>query len=150
MAPTNMIEDVAAIVAPMPRRDDYERMYPDEPDLAGELWNDACNDVMRQQEELARQLTETNEDGEDALLEAVALAREERDAAAQKLRRLLAYGREFHGRRGVPLRSLGSAAGIAHSNVAKAYGREDVDSVAELLQVPTPAIDGSTLTPASG
>jgi hypothetical protein len=34
--------------------------------------------------------------------------------------------------------------------VAKAYSREDVESVAELLQVSTPAIDGSTLTPASG
>ena len=64
--------------------------------------------------------------------------RDEITAAQDRLRHLIAYGREFQGRRPFPLSWLAGASDMSTSGVRTAYGRADVERVAELLGVPPP------------
>lgn len=129
-----MHRDLAAIAFPPPRKEDFEH----HDSMADELYNDAYGEVVKRRDRLVRELAEDNEDGEAALLAEVSRARAEITEAERRLRLLLAYAREFQGRRPFPLRWLGDAAGMSHTHVRTVYGPDDIKRLAELLELPMP------------
>lgn len=146
MATSNIFEDVAAIAHPWARREDFDDEQLGE--MADELYNDAQGDVYRERERFARELEaecrmeREQNDGEaseeDVLLRELGRASDEIKQAQERLRRLIAYGREFQGRRPFPLSWLARASGMSISGVRTAYQRSDVEFVAEQLDVPVP------------
>jgi len=145
MASSGIFEDLAALAHPFPRHED---IHVDPPDMTDYVFNERCSEIeerrLRFIAELKKQCEHHGEEGavnmdaEDALLLELVRAREEIREAHERLRLLLAYGREFQGRRPFPLSWLAEAAGMSGSGVRTAYGRSDVERVAELLEVPTP------------
>lgn len=70
---------------------------------------------------------------DDAVLEQIHRTGQELRTAHHRLRLLLAYAREFQGRRPYPLSWLAEAAGMSASGVRTAYDRDDVRQVAEIV-----------------
>ena len=75
---------------------------------------------------------------EDALLAALADARQRKDQAARDMRLLLAYARELVTPRPYRLADLAQAAGMSISGVRVAYTQADVQQVMQLIS----GIDG--------
>ncbi|WFB05605.1 hypothetical protein LRS74_00150 [Streptomyces sp. LX-29] len=121
----DVIGDIAAIRTPLPR--------------PGEVTPEECFDDAREQAEAARAedaaALEAQCDGleEDALLLALGNARARREAADREIRHLLAYGREFHGRRAYGLDALAEASGMSISGVRTAYTPHEIDAVARQI-----------------
>jgi len=76
--------------------------------------------------------------GDDPLLVALSEARRDRDVAEERIRRLLAFGREFAGPRPYTLAVLAAAAGMSISGVRSGYQQGDVDAVREALEATVP------------
>ena len=87
----NLIGDLAALRIPLPQPGDVtpEELYPDALEEAEQAREDYAFALEAQWDELQ----------EDPLLIALGNARAAREAADHEIRRLLAYGREFHGDR---------------------------------------------------
>jgi hypothetical protein len=81
--------------------------------------------------QLAEQAAEQDEDF-DPLLEEVAQCRAEMLAAEQRMRRLLAYAREFVRPQPYQLKELAHAAGLSISGVRIAYDEDEVRDVSGL------------------
>lgn len=65
----------------------------------------------------------------DPLLLALQDARARKAAADAEIRRLLAYGRRFHGTRPYHLESLAEASGMTISGIRTAYGDDEIEQV---------------------
>ncbi|WP_405649619.1 hypothetical protein OG581_52555 [Streptomyces sp. NBC_01386] len=118
----NLVVDLAAIRNPMPTP---ETVTP------ADLYPDACAATEQHRTDDAHHL-EAASDGldTDPLLLALHEARARKSAADAEIRRLLAYGREFHGNRPYRLESLAQASGMTPSGVRTAYGEEELSQVA--------------------
>jgi hypothetical protein len=140
----DIFTDVAAILHPMPRP------KPGEEDHDGYLA--AHDEASDEQRNTAQRL----QDGwvhadQDPLIFALTRARRAKEEAEQRIRELLAYGREFIQPRPYTLGDLAAAAGMSISGVRTAYGHRDVNAVAETTGAkprewrapdPDPAPDG--------
>jgi hypothetical protein len=115
------ILELAAVLHPMPA----DTMTPDE------SFGDMCDQIERDRRDYADNLeavafgTE-----EDPLILALEAARAEKVAADARIRRLLAYAREFQVARRYPLDELARASGYTISGVRTAY-KDDVISLVE-------------------
>lgn len=69
----------------------------------------------------------------DALLLALADARNRRDQADQMIRLLVAYARELAAPRPYRLADLAQAAGMSISGIRTAYGPADIERAAQVL-----------------
>jgi hypothetical protein len=76
---------------------------------------------------------------DDALLDQLHRTSQEIRIARHRLRLLLAYARDFQGRRPYALSWLAEAARMSSSGIRTAYDSEDSQRVAEILGVPSPA-----------
>lgn len=118
----NVISDIAAIRHPMPVPGSV---------TPADLYPDACEQAGRQRADDELHLEAASDGLEmDPLLLALEEARARRRAADAEIRRLLAYGREFHGARPYRLESLAEASGMTPSGVRTAYGENEVEEVA--------------------
>ncbi|MFE1764072.1 hypothetical protein ACFW81_07630 [Streptomyces angustmyceticus] len=117
----NLIGDIAAIRYPLPLPGSV---------TPADLYFDACEQAKHLRTEEAERL-EAASDGLDAdpLLLALEDAKARKAAADAEIRRLLAYGREFHGARAYRLESLAQASGMTVSGVRTAYGSNEIKDV---------------------
>lgn len=129
MTRRDVIGDVCSIVHPMP-----DHPGNDAPEEALDLFTGEAADVERDRARL-RDLIEASWDGGDIdpLLGQIVSARTEIRAAENRLRLLLAYGREFVEPRPYTLDSLAQAAGMSVSGVRTAYDNEEIFTVAKLI-----------------
>jgi hypothetical protein len=121
----DLIGDLTAIRVPLPQPGDVtpEDLYPD-----------ALEEAEQARESYAFALEAQRDDlQEDPLLIALSNARAAREAADRDIRRLLAYGREFHGDRPYKLEPLAQASGLTPSGVRTAYGSNEIDTVAHCI-----------------
>ncbi|WP_327250060.1 hypothetical protein [Streptomyces sp. NBC_01320] len=118
----NLIGDIAAIRFPLPGPGSV---------TPPDLYFDACEQAERLRAEEAENL-EAASDGldTDPLLLALQDARARKASADAEIRRLLAYGREFHGARPYRLESLAEASGMTISGIRTAYGNDEITEVA--------------------
>ncbi|GAA5609786.1 hypothetical protein Spla01_00916 [Streptomyces platensis] len=115
------IGDIAAIRFPLP---------PPGSVTPPDLYFDACEQAERLRTEEAEHLEAASEGLEaDPLLLALEDARARKAAADAEIRRLLAYGREFHGPRPYRLDSLAQASGMTISGIRTAYGIREIQEV---------------------
>ncbi|GGM24104.1 hypothetical protein GCM10010129_80640 [Streptomyces fumigatiscleroticus] len=121
----DVIGDITAIRNPLPRPGEVTPAdcYPDAYDQAERARAEDTADLQAQCEALE----------EDPLVLALGGARARKEAADREIRLLLAYGREFHGRRPYPLEDLAAASGMSFSGVRTAYTDTDVETVARFL-----------------
>ncbi|TXC99710.1 hypothetical protein [Streptomyces sp. ISID311] len=117
----NLIGDIAAICYPLP---------PPGSVTPADCYFDACEQAERLRAEEAERL-EAASDGldADALLLALEDAKARKAEADAEIRRLLAYGREFHGARPYRLESLAQASGMTISGIRTAYGTSEIEEV---------------------
>lgn len=117
----DLVTDLAAIRNPMPTPATV---------TPADLYPDACAATERHRTDDAHHL-EAASDGldTDPLLLALQEARARKAAADAEIRRLLAYGREFHGTRPYRLESLAEASGMTPSGVRTAYNEEELRQV---------------------
>lgn len=119
----DVIGDIAAIRHPLPRPQDV---------TPPELFPDALEQAERARAQEAVGLGAATDGLEaDPLLVALSDARARRRAAEAEIRRLLAYGRAFHGSRPYKLEDLAEASGMTPSGVRTAFGEAEVDFVTE-------------------
>jgi hypothetical protein len=124
MSARDISSDVAAILHPIPTPG------PGEEDDEGFLI--MRNEVSESQYDSAERLRRSWEEvSADPLISALTTTRHVKERAEQRIRELLAYGREFTQPRPYTLGDLASAAGMSISGVRTAYGHRDVDAVAE-------------------
>ncbi|MEV7383296.1 hypothetical protein [Streptomyces lydicus] len=115
------IGDIAAIRFPLP---------PPGSVTPPDLYFDACEQAERLRTEEADRLEAASEGLDaDPLLLALEDARARKAAADAEIRRLLAYGREFHGARPYRLESLAQASGMTVSGIRTAYGTGEIEEV---------------------
>jgi hypothetical protein len=129
MVRRDIIGDVCSIVYPMPE-------HPGDNATDDELhvFNELARGVAEAREHLRPQLELAWEDGDvDPLLDEIADARADLEAAELRLRRLIAYGREFVDPRPYTLDSLAQAAGMSVSGVRTAYDDAEIVDVARLI-----------------
>ncbi|WP_326662694.1 hypothetical protein [Streptomyces canus] len=121
----NLIGDLTALRIPLPQPGDVtpEELYPDALEEAEQARENYAFALEAQWDELQ----------EDPLLIALGNARSAREAADREIRRLLAYGREFHGDRPYKLEPLAQASGLAPSGIRTAYGSSEIDTVARSI-----------------
>ncbi|MGY5124351.1 hypothetical protein [Streptomyces nigrescens] len=117
----NLISDIAAIRYPLPLPGSV---------TPADLYFDACEQAEHLRIEEAERL-EAASDGLDAdpLLLALEDAKARKAEADAEIRRLLAYGREFHGARPYRLESLAQSSGMTVSGIRTAYGSDEVKDV---------------------
>ncbi|MFE7332140.1 hypothetical protein ACFU8W_46220 [Streptomyces sp. NPDC057565] len=122
----DLISDIAAVCFPLPAPGSVTP-----PDLYFEAYEQAEH---RRAEEAAN--LEAASEGLDAdpLLLALQGARARKAAADAEIRRLLAYGREFHGARPYRLESLAEASGMTPSGIRTAYGDNEITEVARAIR----------------
>lgn len=127
MAGTDIFEDLAALVHPLP-----EASTAADPEQR-ELLDEAREQIRERQTDYAENLrTACDETDQDPLLAELEAARAAREAADRHLRQLVAYGREFAaGPRPYPLTALAAAAGLGtHSSAKSFYGGDELEAVA--------------------
>ena len=126
MVTRDLVSDLTALVLPLPPHPG-SACGPD--DLDG--WSAVADQVQQEREELGEQLRLGWEEGDaDPLLGLVAAARQEMLAAEQRMRLLIAYGREFVNPRPYTLEGLAQAAGMSFSGVRTAYDDDEIAEVA--------------------
>lgn len=125
---------VAALLHPMPTEP-----TPQDAEEAGasyEVWleghSEAASHTHEERERTAEALRMAvdAEDGADPLLIALARERQAKEEAEERIRALLAYGREFTEPRPYTLSELAKAAGMSVSGARTAYDGRTVSSVA--------------------
>jgi hypothetical protein len=125
MARRDIFTDVAAILYPIPQPDPGEEH--DDGFLA------ARDEAAEDQERAAENLRAAWDGGDqDPLIGALAGARRAKEEAEQRIRELIAYGREFVQPRPYTLGDLAAAAGMSISGVRTAYSHRDVAQVADV------------------
>ncbi|MFK0297239.1 hypothetical protein ACIQU6_43160 [Streptomyces sp. NPDC090442] len=129
------IRELAAVIHPMPEPGSVTPQ---------ECFGDACDQVERERQQCADHLqavflgTE-----EDPLILALQQAQEQREAAEQLIRRLLAYAREFKPRRSYSLGKLAGPSGYTPSGVRSAYTSTEVDLIQEQInRAPLHTVNG--------
>jgi hypothetical protein len=115
------INELAAVLYPLP--------------TPGSVSPEDCfDDACEQTEDLRKQYADNLEaaalgtDGEPLIL-ALEQARAQKEDADRRIRRILAYAREFYPPRRYPLRELGEASGYTTSGVNAAYGAQEIQLV---------------------
>jgi hypothetical protein len=100
-----------------------------------EHWSDWCRDVQNDRDHYEQKLRLSWEHGDnyDPLLAEIADARQALIAAQQRIRLLIAYGREFVEPRPYKLDDLARAAGMSISGVRTAYDDEEIFQVSQLI-----------------
>ncbi|MGW8955775.1 hypothetical protein [Streptomyces sp. NPDC055709] len=117
----DLISDIAAIRFPLPAPGSV---------TPPDLYLDACEQAERLRTEEAENLQAASEGLDaDPLLLALQDARVRKAVADAEIRRLLAYGREFHGARPYHLESLSDASGMTISGIRTAYGKGEIRQV---------------------
>ncbi|MFD3841493.1 hypothetical protein ACFWWC_35335 [Streptomyces sp. NPDC058642] len=121
----DLIGDLAALRVPLPQPGDVtpEEFYPDALEEAEQARANYAFALEAQCDDLQ----------EDPLLIALGNARAAREAADREIRRLLAYGREFHEDRPYKLEPLAQASGLTPSGIRTAYGSSEIGTVARCL-----------------
>ncbi|MEV5485668.1 hypothetical protein [Streptomyces sioyaensis] len=121
----DLISDIAAIRFPLP---------PPGSVTPPDLYFDACKQAESLRTEEAERLEAASEGLDaDPLLLALEDARARKAAADAEIRRLLAYGREFHGPRPYRLDSLAQASGMTISGIRTAYGTGEIEEVVHAI-----------------
>ncbi|QIK04706.1 hypothetical protein G7Z12_37735 [Streptomyces sp. ID38640] len=117
----HLIGDIAAIRYPLPAPGSV---------TPADLYFDACEQAERLRAEEAERLEAASEGLDaDPLLLALEDAKARKAAADAEIRRLLAYGREFHGTRPYHLDTLSQASGMTISGIRTAYGTGEIEAV---------------------
>ncbi|MFJ5588334.1 hypothetical protein ACIQCG_01125 [Streptomyces noursei] len=122
----NLFTDIAAICHPLPAPGDV----PDD------VFNDVCESVQAEREEMVRNLEAATDAGweeNEPLLSAISMARYRRSQADDEIRRLIAYGREFTSPRPYARAHLAAASGMSDSGIRSAYGHGEVAAVEKAL-----------------
>ncbi|WP_405593859.1 hypothetical protein OG741_37605 [Streptomyces sp. NBC_01410] len=118
----HLIDELAALRSPMPKPGSV---------TPADCYDDACEQTEQQRKDDALHLEAASDGLEmDPLLLALNDARAEKESADARIRRLLAYGREFHGTRPYRLEDLARAAGYTVSGVRTAYAEDEISDVA--------------------
>lgn len=95
---------------------------------------DACEQATEQREEEALRLEAASDAlGVDPLLLALEDLKTKKGAIEAQIRRLLAYGREFHGSRPYKLEELARHSGYSFSGVRTAYDHKEIREVTEQI-----------------
>ncbi|QCD60296.1 hypothetical protein [Streptomyces hawaiiensis] len=99
-----------------------------------DCYTDACEQVEEQRKKDALHLEAASDDLQvDPLLLALDDLKTQKEAIHAEIRRLLAYGREFHGSRPYGLEELARHAGYSFSGVRTAYGDKEIQYVADQI-----------------
>lgn len=128
MVTRNIFADLACLAHPMPDRFDLDD--PPFDDARHAIARRRTADAQRDYATNLREAWEITE--QDPLLAELAYARKMMLAAEQRLRQLIAYGREFVAPRPYRLEDLAQAAGMSISGVRTAYDDDEIDAVATL------------------
>lgn len=138
-------DDIIDIILPVP-----PAAPPDADDPARAGQEAVREEVVRQREILQRYLRVADGGGEpphvDVLLNEIDRARTEMREAEDRMRMLIAYGREFVTPRPYPLKTLAAAAGMSISGTRSAYTSDETVAVAERVGR-RPAGDGHDPAP---
>ncbi|GAB3617787.1 hypothetical protein GCM10027416_23440 [Okibacterium endophyticum] len=124
------IDDLLDIILPVPGS------APDDADEPARASKEAVRDeVIRQREVFERYLREAEGAGShaDVLVGEIDRARTEMREAEDRLRMLIAYGREFITPQPYPLKRLAEAAGMSISGTRSAYTSDEILAVAERI-----------------
>lgn len=129
------IDDILDIVLPIPAP------APDgSEDLIREPREAVREAVIQQREVFERYLRVADADGApphgDILAAEIDRARTEMREAEDKMRMLIAYGREFISPQPYPLKTLATAAGMSISGTRSAYTSDEIHAVAERIGRP--------------
>jgi len=117
-----LIEELAALRHPLPEPGTF---------TPEDCYDDACAQVVEQRKRVALRLEPASDGLEtDPPLLALQDLKAQQEAVDAQIRRLLAYGREFHGSRPYELKELARHAGYSLSGVRTAYGEQEVRQVA--------------------
>ncbi|NBM15441.1 hypothetical protein [Streptomyces sp. GC420] len=115
------VEELAALRHPMP---EPGTVTPED------SYADACDQVAEQRKRDVLHLEGASDSlGTDPLLLALDDLKVQKEAVDTQIRRLLAYGREFHGSRPYGLEELARRAGYSVSGVRTAYGEKEIKQV---------------------
>jgi hypothetical protein len=138
MSSRDIYEAVAAIMHPMPDRDDFaaanEHLPADDLSLIfDEVWTTAHQEREANLADLRDNAEHSAEHDEeyDPLLDQIRNCREQMLAAEHRMRLLVAYAREFVRPQPYQLRELAHAAGLSISGVRIAYDLDEVEEVAQ-------------------
>jgi hypothetical protein len=127
MTKRDMIDDLVDIVYPMP---DALRADADDNEEAGhDAWCSEVEDQRNAFEQNMRLTEENTEDYFDPLLAEIAQARREMREAEQRMRLLVAYGREFVRPSPYQLKDLAEAAGMSISGTSGAYSDGEIAAI---------------------
>ncbi|WP_046529412.1 hypothetical protein [Cellulomonas sp. FA1] len=130
MEKRDAIDDIIDIVLPVPAR-----APADADELTRAPLEAVREEVVRQREVFERYLRVADGDRsparQDVLLAEIERARTEMREAEDRLRMLVAYGREFVAPQPYPLKTLAAAAGMSISGTRSAYTSDEVAAVAE-------------------
>lgn len=130
MEKRDTIDDIIDIVLPVP-----DPAPADADELTRAPLEAVREEVVRQREVFERYLRVADGDRsatrDDVLLTEIERARTEMREAEDRLRMLIAYGREFVAPQPYPLKTLAAAAGMSISGTRSAYTSDEVAAVAE-------------------
>lgn len=129
MTRRDIVSDVCNIVCPIP-----DPPGDGAPEEVVDAFGAEIDVALAAQDRLRGNIEASWEGGDvDPLIGEIANARAEIREAEQRLRLLLAYGREFVEPRPYTLDSLAQAAGMSVSGVRTAYDNEEIFTVAKLI-----------------
>ncbi|WP_410597803.1 hypothetical protein [Amycolatopsis sp. lyj-23] len=129
MVKKDIIDELVDIRHPMPRAD--EMLEGD-----GDVFSDWCAEVARERDAYERELRmhEEHEEGDwDPLLSEIYAARQEMRAAEDRMRTLVAYGREFIKPHPYQFKQLAEATGMSISGTRSSYTVDEVAAVARRI-----------------
>jgi hypothetical protein len=129
MTRRDIVSDVCSIVHPIP-----DHPGDDAPEEALDVFSDQAAEAEHARARRRAEIEAAWDGGDvDPLLGEIISARAEIRAAEQRLRLLIAYGREFVEPRPYTLDSLAQAAGMSVSGVRTAYDDEEIFTVARQI-----------------
>ncbi|UXY32383.1 hypothetical protein [Streptomyces sp. HUAS TT20] len=131
----DQIRELAALLHPMP---EPGSVTPDD------CFSDACDQVERERKDYADNLEAAafGTEGDPVIL-ALEQARAEKEEADRRIRRILAYAKEFQPPRRYILDELGRASGYSISGVRTAYTPEEIGLVqSQIRRDPRRSVSG--------
>jgi hypothetical protein len=147
MAVNDICADIAALLTPMPSRQDQDaaRASNVDQDAYDDVYNDLAMEAWRERESFAELLRLSwQEEDADPLLSTLADLRQRRLRLEADMRLLMAYGRCFTHPRPYKLIDLANAAGLSISGVRIAFDDDEIAQAAEILGRPPAHCDGPT------
>ncbi len=124
-----MIDDLVDIRHPLPRAEEM-------PEGDEDVYTDWSHEVARERGTYERELRmhEEHEEGDwDPLLAEIHTARQEMRAAEERMRMLVAFGREFIKPQPYQLKQLAEATGMSISGTRSSYTVDEVAAVARRI-----------------